>query len=320
MTGNTSIWSSLRNPTYRRLWLALVVSGCCVCAHEVAATWAMNSLGAPAFWLSLISSAGTLPFFLFTLPAGAVADLVDRRQLMRIFNCWLACSAGFLAICAFFNKLTPEIILGAVFLLGIGFAFQAPVASASIPEIVSKKELPSAIALGGIQMNLSGIIGPALGSLLIPLFGVGTVFAINACAFVLVLLAVLTWRRKGVPLDVPLEGFFDSLLGAVRYMRYAPGVRIVLLRNLIFGILIGATPALLPVVGLKGLHLDSVRLGFVFTCMGIGSLAGAVFILEPARKRLKPNQMTVLAGLVLALSYMLLATVRQPQVFLMVRY
>ena len=125
----------------------------------MAATWAMTSLGAPAFWLSLISSAGTLPFFLFTLPAGALADLADRRRLMRIFNCWLACSAGFLALCAFFNKLTPGIILVAVFALGTGFAFQAPVASASIPEIVSKQQLPSAIALGGIQRNFGITFG-----------------------------------------------------------------------------------------------------------------------------------------------------------------
>jgi MFS family permease len=318
VTTDASIWSSLRNPVYLRLWSALVVSGCCVSAHEMAATWAMNSLGAPALWLSLMSSAGTLPFFLFTLPAGAFADLVDRRRLLRVFNCWLVFSAGLLAVCALLNKLSPEIILGGVFLLGTGFAFQAPVASASIPEIVGKEQLPSAIALGGIQMNLAGIIGPAVGGLLIPLVGVSTVFAMNALAFVLVLLAVITWKRTSVTLDMPLEGFFDSLTGAVRYMRYAPGVRIVLLRNFIFGVLIGAIPALLPVVGLKALHLDPLNLGFVFTCMGVGSLAGAVLILEPARKRLKPNEMTMLAGVVLAVSYVLMAVIRHPQVFLIV--
>jgi MFS family permease len=313
-----SIWSSLGNPIYLRLWSALVVSGCCVSAHEMAATWAMNSLGAPALWLSLMSSAGTLPFFLFTLPAGALADLVDRRRLLRVFNGWLAFSAGLLALFAVFNKLTPAIILAGVFLLGTGFAFQAPVASASIPEIVGKEQLPSAIALGGIQMNLAGIIGPALGGLLVPLVGVSMEFALNALAFVLVLLAVITWKRKSIAVETPLEGFFDSLTGAMRYMRYAPGVRIVLLRNLIFGILIGAIPALLPVVGLKALHLDPLNLGLVFTFMGVGSLAGAVLILEPARKRLKPNQMTVLAGIALAASYALMAVIRQPQVFLLV--
>ncbi|MGA8657872.1 MAG: MFS transporter, partial [Chthoniobacterales bacterium] len=172
---------------------------------------------------------------LFTLPAGALADLVDRRRLMRVFNCWLACSAGLLALLSFLNRLTPEIILTGVFLLGTGFAFQAPVASASIPEIVGKDQLPSAIAFGGIQMNLAGIIGPALGGLLIPLVGVTIVFALNAVGFVLVFLAVLTWKRKTVVRATPLEGFFDSLIGAVRYMRYGPGVRIVLLRNFTFG-------------------------------------------------------------------------------------
>ncbi len=318
VTANTSIWSSLRNPTYLRLWLALVVSGCCVSAHEMAATWAMNSLGASTLWLSLMSSAGTLPFFLFTLPAGALADLADRRRLLRIFNCWLAGSAGLLAVGSFLGRLTPGVILAGVFLLGIGFSFQAPVASASIPEIVGQEQLPSAIALGGIQMNLAGIIGPAIGGFLVPLVGVSSVFAMNAVAFVLVVLAVLTWKRKSEVLDTPLESFIDSLAGAVRYMRYAPGVQIVLLRNFIFGVLIGATPALIPVIGLKALHLDPLKLGFVFTCMGLGSLAGALFILEPARKKFTPNQMTMLSGIVLAASYALMAIVRHPQVFFFV--
>jgi MFS family permease len=318
VTADTSIWSSLRNPTYLRLWSALVVSGCCVSAHETAAMWAMNSLGAPTLWLSLMSSAGTLPFFLFTVPAGALADLADRRRLLRIFNCWLAASAALLAVCSFLGKLTPDIILAGVFLLGTGFAFQAPVASASIPEIVGKEHLPSAIALGGIQMNLAGIVGPAIGGLLLPLTGVSGVFAMNASAFVLVLFAVMTWKRKSEVLDIPLENFFDSLTGAFRYMRYAPGVQIVLLRNFIFGVLIGATPALIPVIGLKALHLDALKLGFVFTCMGLGSLAGALFILEPARKKLTPNQMTVLSGIVLAASYALMAIVHHPQVFFFV--
>jgi MFS family permease len=278
----------------------------------------MNSKGASALLLSMMSSASTLPFFLFTLPAGALGDLMDRRRLLQVFSCWLSVSAALLAVCAFLNKLSPEIILAGVFLLGIGFAFQAPVSSAAIPEIVGKEDLPSATALGGVQMNLSGIIGPAIGGLLVPLVGVSGVFSINAAAFLLVLLAISSWPRKKNPIQAQLESFSDSVIGAFRFMKYAPGVRVILLRNLLFGILIGATPALLPVVGLKALHFDSLHLGFVFTCMGIGSLTGAIVILEPARKRLRPNQMTLLTGLVLAISYALMAVVRNPQIFLVV--
>ena len=187
---------------------------------------AMNSLGAPVLWLSLMSSAATLPFFLFTLPAGALADRADRRQLLRISSAWLACSAGLLACCAFLGGLTPAVILAGVFLLGTGFAVQAPVASAAIPEIVGKQQLPSAIALGGIQMNLSGIIGPALGGLLIPFAGVSVVFGMNAITFAIVLVAVSTWKRKNPEFNAPLERFFDSLAGAARYMRYAPAFRL----------------------------------------------------------------------------------------------
>ena len=318
MAADTSIWSSLGNRTYLRLWLALVVSGCCVSAHEMAATWAMNSLGAPTIWLSVMSSAGTLPFFLFTVPAGALADLADRRLLLRIFNCWLAGSAGLLAVASFLGGLTPMVILTGVFLLGTGFAFQAPVASAAIPEIVGKEQLHSAIALGGIQMNLAGIVGPAIGGLLVPLVGVTSVFAMNALAFVLVLFAISNWKRKSEALDTPLESFFDSLAGALRYMRHAPGVQIVLLRNFLFGVLIGAIASIHAVIGLKALHLDPLKLGFVFTSMGLGSLAGALFILEPARKKFTPNQMTLLSSIVLAASYSLMAIVRSPQVFFIV--
>src|SRR5260370_13295952 len=133
-------------------------------------------------------------------------------------------------------------------------------------------------------MNLAGIIGPAIGGLLVPFVGVSSVFAMNALAFVLVMFAVLTWKRKTDVLDTPLESFFDSVAGAVRYMRYAPGVQIVLLRNFIFGVLIGAIPALLPVIGLKSLHLDPLKLGFVFTCMAAGSLAVAALVSPPARQ------------------------------------
>ena len=176
---------------------------------------------------------------------------------------WLSARACWPAA-LFWADSTLAVILAGVFLLGTGFAVQAPVASAAIPEIVGKEELPSAIALGGIQMNLAGIIGPALGGLLIPFVGVSVVFAMNAIAFVIVLVAVSTWKRKNPEFNAPLERFFDSLAGAARYMRYAPGVQIILLRNFIFGVLIGAIPALLPVVGLKALHLDAVNLGLVF--------------------------------------------------------
>ena len=118
-------------------------------------------IGASPLLLSLIATAGSLPFFLFTLPAGALADLSDRRNMLIAVYLWLAAAAGLLAVCTWLHWVHPYVILTTVFLLGIGFAFNAPVWASVVPEIVQKEELASAITLGGVQMNLGGMLGPA---------------------------------------------------------------------------------------------------------------------------------------------------------------
>src|SRR5882762_4517366 len=124
---NTSIWLALRNPAFVGLWLPSVVSGVCVSAHDTAATWLLNALGASPLLLSLIATAASLPFFLFTLPAGALADLSNRRNLLIAVYLRLAAAAGLLAVCTWLHWVHPYVILTTVFLLGIGFAFNAPV-------------------------------------------------------------------------------------------------------------------------------------------------------------------------------------------------
>src|SRR5271156_6813605 len=112
---STSIWVALRNPVFRRLWLASVVSGCCVSAHDMAATWAMNTLTPSPLFLSLLSTAAALPFFLFTFPAGALADMVNRKKLLSVMHVWLIVAAGGLAVIGTLKLLNPTIILVAVF-------------------------------------------------------------------------------------------------------------------------------------------------------------------------------------------------------------
>ena len=176
---NTSVWLALRNRVFRGLWLASVVSGVCVSAHDTAATWLMNASGASPLLLSLMATAASLPFFLLTLPAGAVADLTNRRNLFIATYLWLAFAAGLLAAFAWLHLVHPYLILTTVFLLGTGFAFNAPVWASVVPEIVRREEIPSAVTLGGVQMNLAGIVGPALGSLLLPVVGPAVVFSFN---------------------------------------------------------------------------------------------------------------------------------------------
>jgi MFS family permease len=312
----TSSWIALRNPTFGKLWVATLVSGICVSAHDTAAIWAMNSLSHSTMLLSLMSTAATLPFFLFILPAGALADLTDRKKMLQVGYIWLAVCAGGLAVLGWLNLLTPFVILGSIFLIGTGFAFNAPVFSAVVPEIVSNEELPSASILSGLQLNISGIVGPALGGLLLVFVGANTVFALNALCLLAVLISIASWKPKGSRL--PLESYFESVISAIRYVRYSQSIRIILIRNAIFSFFIAIIPALLPVVGLKELHLSPSNLGLLFASMGLGSVLAAIFILPWARAHFSPNTSTRLAALLLSIAYVLMASIREVPAFLLV--
>jgi MFS family permease len=135
---STSIWIALRNPVFRKLWLASVVSGCCVAAHDMAATWVMNLMSPSPFLLSVLSTAASLPFFLFTFPAGALADMVNRKKLLCVMHVWLVAAAGGLALFGWLRLLNPTVVLIAVFLLGTGFACNAPAWTSIIPDVVTK--------------------------------------------------------------------------------------------------------------------------------------------------------------------------------------
>jgi MFS family permease len=314
---STSTFRALRNPVYRRLWLASVVSSTMVSAHDTAATWVVNSLSSSTVLLSLMSTVASLPFFLFTLPAGALADMVNRRRLLSVMNLWLSVSAGLLAVAGFAHLLNPYVILGAIFLTGVGFAFNAPAWTAVVPEIVSDEELPSAATLSGLQLNISSIIGPAIGGFLMPLLGANWVFAVNSVCFLAVVGTLLAWHPLQRQSKLPLENFVESFTTAVRYVRFTPGIQVVLARNILFTFFICIVPALLPVVALKALHLRASSLGLLFTCMGIGSVFGAIFVIPRARSRLKSNQITILANLLLAVVFVQMALVRVHSLFML---
>jgi MFS family permease len=317
VTTNSS-WAALRNPDFRKLWIATVVSGTCVAAQDNAVTWMMNTLTESPFLISLMSTVASLPFFLFTLPAGALADNVDRKKLVCAINLWLAAIAVALAILARLHLLNPYLILTSVFFLGVGFAFNAPTWTSIVPQVVSDAELPSAVTLSGLQFNISGIIGPVLGGLLVSSIGANYVFITNAACFLLVILSVLQWKQSTVSPKFSSKSFFQSFGTAIRCIRSAPELQIVLARNVLFALFISAIPAVVPVVGLKVLHLNSSNFGLLFTSMGTGSVVAALFIVPWFRAHFSPNALTLSANLLIVLAYGLMGFVRQIELFLLV--
>ena len=317
MTKN-STWAALRNPAFRKLWIAAVISGTCVVAHDNAATWMVNIFTGSPLLLSLMSTVASLPFFLFTLPAGALADRVDRQKLVCTINCCMAATAFALALLGWLHLLNPYLILGCVFFIGVGFAINAPAWTSIVRQVVSDAELPSAAILGSLQFSIAGIIGPALGGLLVPLAGANFVFALNAACFLLIVVATRQWKQPSPPAKLPSESFSQSFGTIIRYVLNAPGFQVVLARNFLFALFISVIPALMPVVGLKVLQLSSSNLGLLFTSMGAGSVVGAVFIIPWLRARLSPDRLTLSANLLLVLVYVLMAVVRQTEVFFVV--
>jgi MFS family permease len=310
-TKSTSTFFALRNPVFSRLWLASVLSGTFVSAQDLAATWLMHDLGASSLSLSLMATAASAPFFLLTLPAGAVADIANRRTVIVTAVLWQGAFSALLAGGAWIGGIQPNFVLACIFAIGIGLAFSAPVWGAIVPDIVSNDELPSAITLGGVQLNLSGIVGPALGGFLLPLLGPPLLISVNALTFLVVALAVLQWKPRDTQSSGLRESFTESFISSLRYARNSHRMRVILFRNLLFSVVISIVPALLPVVALKEMQLSASQLGLVFTCVGVGSLAGAVFVLPYLRERTSPNTITSVAMLLIIVVLLVWAVMRQ---------
>src|ERR1700730_15845807 len=133
----SSTWTALGNPAFRKLWIATVISGTCEAAHNSAATCMMNVVTGSPFLISLMATVASLPFLLFALPVGVLADKVNRRKFVCWINLWLAAMAAGLAVLGWLQLLNPYTTLVSVVLIGVGFAFNAPAWTSIVPQVVS---------------------------------------------------------------------------------------------------------------------------------------------------------------------------------------
>ena len=287
--------------------------------HNIAVFSLLGKIQDSAFIIALMSTLTSLPFALLTLPAGALATAsLDRKKILCGTNLWQASVAFSLAILGLANLINPYIILGSAFLFGIGFAFGAAASSSVEVEMVSKDELSSAVTLGGLRMNIAGIIGPLLGGLLIPIVGTSLIFGVNGLGFLFLFLATLRWKRAQTPTPLGSEHFLATITSAIRYVQYTPGIRVILARIAMFTFYISIIPALMPVVGLEVMKLEPTDLGYFFTALAVGSVLGTVFLVPMARARFSPNTLTMYADFLVVAVGFLMALVHQPYVFLLV--
>ncbi|HEY9634656.1 MAG TPA: MFS transporter [Coleofasciculaceae cyanobacterium] len=306
----SSTWTPLRQPVFRALWIASAVSSIGTWMHDVGAAWLMTSLSPSPFLVALMQAASSLPFFLLALPAGAIADVIDRRRMLLFTQGWMLVAAALLGVLTVAGITTPWILLVLTFALSIGSAMNLPVWQAIVPELVAKEELSSAITLSGIVVNLSRSVGPALAGIVIAATGTtGVVFLLNAASFVGVMLVLYSWQRTPQKSALPTERFVGAIQAGIRYARFAPLLQTVYIRTAAYILFASALFALLPLLGRRELGLDALGYGIILGFWGIGGLAGA-FILPKARQQTSIDRLVAGASVLMGAMMLVLASLR----------
>src|SRR5437870_7160176 len=177
---SASARSPLTGSVFRALWIATVISNVGTWMQDVGESWLMTSLTPSPVLVALVETAGSLPVVLVALPAGALADIVDRRRLLLVMQIWMFVAAGAMGILALMGHMTPGRLLSLTFLLGVGSAMSNPIWQAITPELVPQSELPAAITLNAAGFNVARAIGPAVGGLIVAAYGSWAVFLLNA--------------------------------------------------------------------------------------------------------------------------------------------
>ncbi len=272
-----SALTPLRGAVFRMLWLAWLAANVTMWMNEVASAWLMTSLTDSVVMVALVQAASTLPVFVLGLPSGALADIVDRRRYFALTQLWVATVATILAALSLTGALTASALLALTFANGVGMAMRWPVFAAIVPEVVPRHELSAALALNGIAMNMSRIVGPVLAGALLASAGSHYVFIVNALLSLVAFALILRWRSQPRASALPGERFFGAMRVGVQHVAQSPRMRVVLLRIFLFFLQSSALLALLPLVA-RGIGAGAPGFTALLAAMGAGAIGAALYL------------------------------------------
>lgn len=302
----SSVAGPLRNRVFLALWIASVTSHVGTWMSETGTTLVMTDLTSSPLTIALVSAATSLALLLVSLPAGTLADVIDRRKLLLASQAGMTLIALTYAYMAYAGLLTPGLLLGVTFVLGLGAAVSLPAWEASIPDIVGREHMASALTLDSIGINVGRALGPAAAGILVALVGVWLVFLLDALTFLTLFAAVFAWKPAPVVRSTAPERFLAAIRGGARYVRHSPAFRAVLVRTAAFTLAASALWGLLGVRLRIGLGFESLTYGLVVGAFGAGAILAAV-ALPRLRRRFNADVLTlastaVMAGLLVALA------------------
>ena len=295
-TQNLSAWAPLREPLFRSLWIAAIISYIGTWMQSVGAGWMMTVLTMSPLMVGLVQAAVALPVFLVILPAGALADMVDRRRFLLITQGWMVLASGALGVLTLFHVVTPWILLGFTFVLGLGAVMNDPAWQAITPELVPAEQHAAAVAMNSAGFNVARAVGPALGGMVIAAAGSGTAFLLNALSFFGVILVLYRWKRPPAE-RIKSEALWDAVCSGIAYVRGSPLVKSVLIRTGAFSFGAIALLALLPILARP---FGATGYGVLLGCFGFGALAGAT-ILPRLRRKFSVDGLVATAIIVFAI-------------------
>jgi MFS family permease len=278
------IMAPLRHGVFRRIWFASLVSNLGILIQGVGAAWAMTQMTSSADKVALVQTALMLPIMLIAMPAGAIADMHDRRIVALISLGIALAGATALTVLAWLGLVTPNILLALCFVVGSGMALFGPAWQASVSEQVPTDTLPAAVALNGISYNIARSFGPAIGGIVVATAGAVAAFAVNATLYLPLMVVLFLWNRTHEPSRLPRERLNRAIVSGVRYIANSPSIRIVLIRTLVTGVIGGSVSALMPLVARDLLHGGAQTYGVMLGAFGMGAVFGALNIGEVRRR------------------------------------
>jgi predicted MFS family arabinose efflux permease len=278
------IAAPLRHAVFRRIWLASLVSNLGILIQGVGAAWAMTQMTSSADKVALVQTALMLPVMLISMPAGAIADMHDRRVVAMISLGIALAGATTLTVLAWLGLVTPNILLALCFVVGSGMALFGPAWQASVSEQVPAETLPAAVALNGISYNIARSFGPAIGGIVVATAGAVAAFSFNAALYLPLMVVLFLWNRASEPSRLPRERLNRAMVSGVRYITNSPSIKIVLTRTLVTGIIGGSVSALMPLVARDLLHGGAQTYGIMLGAFGMGAVFGALNIGEVRRR------------------------------------
>ena len=287
----------LREPLFRSLWFAAVISYTGTWMQNVGAGWLMTQLTVSPLMVGLVQAASTLPVFLVILPAGALADMVDRRRFLLITQAWMVAAAGMLGVFTLLGFITPWILLLFTFILGLGAVMNDPAWQALTPDIVCPENHAPAVALNSVGFNVARAVGPALGGLVIAATSSGVAFLLNAASFFGVIFFLYRWKRPSFE-RAETGRMMESMRAGFRFLRSDSLVQCVLIRTGAFSLAASSLLALLPLIA-RQFHHGATGYGLLLGSFGLGALAGAA-VLPHLRTRLSVDGVVAAAIVVFA--------------------